>query len=183
MKIHSSHSKRELCEICEVFDLNIEDYKDMIKKDLAPSIIYKLTTIDDIKADNKFYYIENKKELLEYLTTPNQSKQLTIKEKDKIMIDSKKIIQYCNNGYWLVGSAFEDWDMLLETAKTVSKYCDIPTARRAITLFNTDPKVDESIEPIISPRVKKLIDRKINMKKALGPKYELRRGKFLISFT
>ena len=108
MKIHSSHSKRELCEICEVFDLNIEGYKDMIKKELAPSIIYKLTTIDDIKSDDKFYYIENKKELLEYLTTPNQSKQLTIKEKDKIMIDSKKIIQYCNNGYWLVGSAFED---------------------------------------------------------------------------
>jgi len=183
MKIHSSHSKRELCEICEVFDLNIKDYKDMIKKELAPSIIYKLTTIDDIKPDDKFYYIENKKELLEYLTTPNQSKQLTIKEKDKIMIDSKKIIQYCNNGYWLVGSAFEDWDTLLETAKQVSKFCDIPTARRAITLFNTDPKVDETIEPIISPRVKKLIDRKINMKKALGPKYELRRGKFVIDFS
>ena len=30
-KIHSSHSKRELYEVIEVFELRIDNYKDMMK--------------------------------------------------------------------------------------------------------------------------------------------------------
>ena len=86
MKIHVSHSRKELVEICEVFDLDIPKYKELLKKDLCVAILYKLSTIDNIISDNEFYYIENKKELIEYLTIPNQSKNLTIKEKDKIML-------------------------------------------------------------------------------------------------
>jgi hypothetical protein len=187
MKIHVSHSKRELCEICEVFDLQIPKYKELLKKELAPAILYKLSTIDDIKPDNDFYFIDNKKELLEYLTTPNQSKNLTIKEKDVIMNNAKKIIAYVNNGYWLMSSEFDDWDDLLEVANNVAKYCDIPTCRRAITLLNDDLKMDNKIEMIISPKVKKQLQKKKEQKNELKCQFRIRHappGKpFIVEFN
>jgi len=182
MKIHVSHSKKELCEICEVFDLQIPNYKELLKKELAPAILYKLSTIDDIPADNDFYYIDNKQELIEYLTTPNQSKNLTIKEKDKIMLLAKKIIAYVNNGYWLTTSDFDDWDTLLDKAKIVARYGDIPTCRRAIALLNEDLKMDKKIEIIISPRVKKQLDKKEALKKQLAGKFQVKKGRFIIHF-
>ena len=152
MKIHVSHSKKELCEICEVFDLDIPKYKELLKKELCPAILYKLTTIDEIPSDNAFYYIDNKEELIEYLTTPNQSKNLTIKEKDKIMLVAKKIIAYVNNGYWLSCSDFDD----------------------------------KKIELVISPRVRKLLDKKIALKQQLNTKFTIKHappGKpFIVTF-
>jgi|TARA_R110001592_G_scaffold334285_1_gene618562 hypothetical protein len=186
MKIHVSHSKKELCEICEVFDLDIPKYKELLKKELCPAILYKLTTIDEIPSDNAFYYIDNKEELIEYLTTPNQSKNLTIKEKDKIMLVAKKIIAYVNNGYWLSCSDFDDWDILMEKAKEVASYGDIPTCRRAITLLNNDLKMDKKIELVISPRVRKLLDKKIALKQQLNTKFIIKHappGKpFIVTF-
>ena len=176
MKIHVSHSRKELVEICEVFDLDIPKYKELLKKDLCVAILYKLSTIDNIISDNQFYYIENKKELIEYLTIPNQSKNLTIKEKDKIMLIAKKIIAYVNNGYWLSCSDFDDWDVLMKNATLVASYGDIPTCLRAITLLNNDLKIDKKIEIIVSPRVRKLRDKKIALKKELNTKFSIRRA-------
>jgi len=182
MKIHVSHSRKELLELCEVFELDIPNYKELLKKDLCQAILYKLSTIDDIKPDNDFYYIENKQELIEYLTTPNQSKNLTIKEKDKIMLIAKKIIAYVNNGYWLTTSEFDDWDNLMKKANEVARYGDIPTCRRAITLLNEDLKMDKKIEIILSPRVKKQIEKKEALKKKLAGHFQVKKGKFIITF-
>lgn len=182
MKIHPSHSKKALIEICEVFELDITDYKELFKKDLANAIMYKLTTIDNIPADNDFYFIDNKEELIEYLTTANQSKNLTIKEKEELMINAKKIIAYVNNGYWLSCSDFDDWDSLLVVAKGVAKYGDIPTCRRAITLLNEDLRMDKKIEIILSPKVKKQLEKKEQLKRELGNKFQVKHGKFLVTF-
>ena len=103
-------------------------------------------------------------------------KNLTIKEKDNIMLIAKKIIAYVNNGYWLSCSDFDDWDVLMENATLVASYGDIPTCLRAITLLNNDLKMDKKIEIIVSPRVRKLRDKKIALKKELNTKFSIRRA-------
>jgi len=64
-KIHSSHSKRELYEVIEVFELRIDNYKDMMKVELCRAILYELSKVDQIKCDNDIFYLESKKELLD----------------------------------------------------------------------------------------------------------------------
>jgi hypothetical protein len=96
-KIHSSHSKKELQEVVEIFDLNIANYKNMNKKDISYSLMYELSKIDDIKEDNDYFFIKNKEELMEYLINPDSSKTLTIKEKNEVMEISKYIMIYVKN--------------------------------------------------------------------------------------
>ena len=40
-RIHSSHSRKELCHIIEVFDLPIANYREMNKKEISKSIMYE----------------------------------------------------------------------------------------------------------------------------------------------
>ena len=64
-KIHTSHSKSELCEICEIFNINIADHKKINKTNLAKQLLYQLSIIDEIKEDNDYYFVKNKKELMD----------------------------------------------------------------------------------------------------------------------
>ena len=75
-KIDKSHSKKTLCEIIEIFNLKIADYKNMNKKELSKTILYELSKIEKIKEDNEYYFIQDKSELMEYLTQPDPSKSL-----------------------------------------------------------------------------------------------------------
>ena len=56
--IHQSHSRKELSEITEIFNLNVTNYKKLNKKDLAKSLLYQLSTIDKIKEDNDYYFVK-----------------------------------------------------------------------------------------------------------------------------
>tara|TARA_R110000764_G_scaffold67909_1_gene141007 strand:- start:260 stop:814 length:555 start_codon:yes stop_codon:yes gene_type:complete len=168
-KIHSSHSKRELYEIIEVFDLRIDGYRDAMKMELCRSILYEISKVDEIKCDYDIFYIENKKELLDYLSNPNQSKVLTIKQKVEVMNIAKRIIAYCKNGFYL-SSYYLDWEDIHGDALYISRYCDIPSCRRAINLFNTDYKLDKKIVPIITPKIKRIIDKQQMLKSDLVPK-------------
>ena len=169
MKIHSSHSKKELYEVIEVFKLQIHDYRDKMKSELCKDILYELSKVDDIKSDSDVFYIESKKELLDYLRNPNQSKVLTIKQKNDVMVIAKRIISYCKNGFFLSAHYYE-WDDLYKDALYISRYCDIPSCRRAINLFNGDYKLDKKITPIISPKVKRTLDKQRLLKSELVPK-------------
>lgn len=168
-KIHSSHSKRELYEIIEVFDLRIDGFKDMMKIELCRSILYEISKVDEIKCDHDIFYIENKKELLDYLSNPNQSKVLTIKQKMEVMEIAKRIISYCKNGYYLC-AYYLDWEDIHKDALYISRYCDIPSCRRAINLFNGDYKLEKKITPIITPKVKRTLDKQKLLKAELVPK-------------
>lgn len=168
-KIHSSHSKRELYEIIEVFELRIDNYKDMMKVELCRSILYELSKVDQIKCDNDIFYLESKKELLDYLSNPNQSKVLTIKQKSDVMDIAKRIISYAKNGFYL-SSYYLDWEEIHKDALYISRYCDIPSCRRAINLFNGDYKLDKKIIPVITPKVKRSLDKQQKLKVQLVPK-------------
>lgn len=180
--IHPTHSKKELCEIIEIFDLNVAEYKKQNKKQLSKSILYQLSIIEEIKEDDNFYFVKDKKELIDYLINPDASKVLTVKEKAEVMELAKYIIMYCKNGYYLSLSPFIDYDDMIDKAKHISNYGDIPSVRKAIDLINTDCKLKNKLSVIMSSRCKKQLERKkrINQKYVGGLNVEY--GVFTINF-
>tara|TARA_R110001606_G_scaffold95055_1_gene210564 strand:+ start:115 stop:669 length:555 start_codon:yes stop_codon:yes gene_type:complete len=182
-KIHTSHSKSELCEICEIFNINIADHKKINKTNLAKQLLYQLSIIDEIKEDNDYYFVKNKKELMDYLVNPDSSKTLTVKQKEEVMELAKYIIMYCKNGFYLSHSPFLDYDDMIEKANHIAGYGDIPSVRKAIEGLNGDTKLTKKIEILMSSRCKKKMERK----KRLNSKYYggliVNKGKFIVSFN
>ena len=152
MNIHPSHSRKDLIEICEVFNIEIEDLYDQPKISLS--------------------------NLLE----PNQSKNVTIATKEKVMKDSRRIIAYCKSAYNLFPH-FKTKDEVYECAKIVAEHCDISTCRRAIKLLNEDRSMPSKIEPIISNRMRKQLERKELVKKTTRGQFRSRQGSFRLDFN
>lgn len=185
-KIHSSHSKKELQEIVEVFDLNIANYINMNKKDISYHLMYELSKIENVKEDDEYFFIKNKEELMQYLVNPDSSKTLTIKEKNSVMEISKYVIMYCKNDYYLSHSPFIDWDDLYDKVVYIADYGDIPSVRKAIDGFNKDPKIvdmNKKIEYIMSSRCKKKLERKKRLIQKQKNSLKIRTGKFLVDFS
>lgn len=181
--IHTSHSKKELCEIINIFELNVVEYLKLNKKQLIKQLLYQLSVIDEIKEDNNYYFVKNKKELMDYLINPDCSKVLTVKEKDEVMELSKYIIMYCKNNYFLSHSPFLDWDEMISKAKYISGFGDIPSVRRAIELLNKDPKLrDNKIDIMMSSKCKKQLERKKRQKSKFCGGLQVKKGPFTISF-
>lgn len=182
-KIHTSHSKSELCEICEIFVINIVDIKKLNKTAISKQLLYQLSIIQEIKEDNDYYFIKNKKELIEYLINPDSSKTLTVREKEEVMELSKYIIIYCSNGFYLSHSPFLDFDDLVKKAKYIAGYGDIPSVRKAIEGLNQDPKLKKKIDIIMSERMKKKMERKQRMNSKYYGGLIIKTGKFKLDFS
>tara|TARA_R110000787_G_scaffold2040_4_gene8370 strand:+ start:1663 stop:2214 length:552 start_codon:yes stop_codon:yes gene_type:complete len=182
MKIHTSHSRKELVQVIEQFNIDIPNKLDLPKKEIQVLLINKLFEIDKIIEEDEYFFVKTKDELIEYLSKPNQSKQLTIKEKDNVMLTAKKIIGYCKNSYFLTPYNYESFDDLLVEANYIAKFGDIPSCRRAINMLNQDPKLDHKIDIILSKRVKKDIEKKQLVKEASVPKACVKFGKFVVTF-
>ena len=162
MEIHSSHSKKELVDIASVFALGIPDIVDLNKSELTKEMVFVLEALDEIPPDETYFFIKDKKELLDYLKNPNQSKLLTIKEKTEVMNTAKNLILYCRSNYFLARSGYYDFQQLYESALKIAKYGDIPSVRRALTMLEQDPKMSgfTKIEPVISKKTQKALKDK-----------------------
>ena len=143
-----------MVQVIEQFNIDIPNKLDLPKKEIQVLLINKLFEIDKIIEEDEYFFVKTKDELIEYLSKPNQSKQLTIKEKDNVMLTAKKIIGYCKNSYFLTPYNYESFDDLLVEANYIAKFGDIPSCRRAINMLNQDPKLDHKIDIILSKRVK-----------------------------
>lgn len=182
MKIHTSHSKKELLEIVSSFDLNVENKYDLNKSELVISINKAISLKDEIPADDEYFFVENKKELIEYLESPNQSKVLTIKEKNALMLIAKKVIIYCRNGHYLASSGYDSYDDLWFDVKYLEKYGDVPSSRRAVNLMNDDPKRYEKLVPIISKRILKKMEKSNELKRLQQRSLTIKNEKIFLSF-
>ena len=183
MKIHSSHSKKELVEVVNSFKLDIPDFLDVNKKELINKIKEALDNLDEIEPEDEYFFVDTKEELVEYLERHNPSKILTIKEKDKVMLVAKQIIQYCRNGYYIAYTEYQEYNEIFSDAEICEKYGDIPSCRRAIDLINLDPKLlphFRKLNPVISQRVNKKIDNMKKIKKVNGMR--LNKGEFILYF-
>ena len=179
--IHNSHSRKDLLELSDIFSIRIEDKFDLSKKDLAETFWKSLLKMRTIVPDDQYYFLENKNELKEYLSSPHQTKSLTIMDKQEIIKYSRYIIHYCNHGFSLFPH-FKDIQELIQIATYISNYGDIATCRRALKLLKSDKKISPIIYPKISKRIQKEIEEKDKLKKQIQNKLRVRKEKVLVTF-
>ena len=179
--IHPSHSRRDLIEVCEVFNIEIEDLYDQLKISLVYLLEQELDKIEEIEPEYEYYFVNNVEELKRYLQNPNQTKNITVATKEKIIKDSRRLISYCQSGFQLYPH-FNTTEEVYETGKIVADHCDISTCRRAIKLLNEDRSMPSMIEPIISNRVRKQLERKELVKKHTQGQFRTHKGCFKVSF-
>tara|TARA_R110000803_G_scaffold52472_3_gene108040 strand:+ start:2661 stop:3206 length:546 start_codon:yes stop_codon:yes gene_type:complete len=180
--IHPSHSRKDLIEIYEVFNIEIEDLYDLPKISLMTTLEQEIEKIDYIEPERDYYFVENIDELKRYLQSPNQTKNITIATKEKAIKDSRRIISYCQSGYEIFPH-FTSKEEIFMSALVVAEHSDISTCRRAIKLLNEDRSMPRKITPIISNRVMKQIERKDNVKKKTKGQFRTRKGSFNIDFN
>jgi len=181
MKIHNTHSRKELFDIITIFQLPIPNKNDFNKAQIQMRIIECLDYFDKINPETEYFFIETKEELVSYLENPNPNKVLTIKEKDDVMMRAKKIINYSRNNYFLMPSSYMSFDNVYNDAVKISQYGGIPSVRKAIELLNKDPKLAYQIELKIPKRVENQIKKKKTLKQSSIPLY-IKRGQFTITF-
>ena len=181
LKIHNTHSRKELFDIISIFQLPIPNKNDFNKAQIQMRIIECLDYFENINPETEYFFIDTKEELIDYLACPNPNKILTIKEKDDVMSRAKKIINYSRNNYFLMPSSYMSFDAVYNDAVKISKYGAIPSVRKAIDLLNKDTKLAYPIELKIPKRVKNQIKKKKTLKQSNIPLY-IKRGKFEITF-
>jgi hypothetical protein len=181
--IHPTHSKKDLITLCEVFNIEIDDdMYDMRKCHLVEKLEAELELIDYIEPEEDYYFVSGIDELREYLKNPNPSKVLTTTHRERMIETSRNIIQYCRLGFNLEISCFESVDDLIRNATMVSNHGDISTCRRALYLLRRDPKIRPSIEPVLSQRMKKQLERREAQRQASLGVMKVSHGKFSVGF-
>lgn len=164
MQIHESYSKKDLVKI--------------IKQKKIPNdvIDLKLTRYEIVKL---LYNVWNQYDL-SFLEEENKNKPLSIKEKNEIIIKAQQIISLHKNGFNFDKSQFNNNEEVIDEIKNISKYGDISSVRRAIKFVNEHYNL--SFKPILSFEVKTRLNKKETIKKNSIQTYQLKKGKFLITF-
>ncbi len=179
--IHKSHSKNELVKIIDIFKIDIVNPKKYRKVDLADLLSDKLKLIEDIEP-NEDMCLYNITDLKYYLTTINPKKRLTIKEKNNVILICKKIKHFCNNGFLLSVSDYNDYQDIFNDAEYICNYGDIPSVRKCIKKLNTCDYCLNKYNPIISDIVKKELEQKQKLKTTNQYKCEIKHGLFTLYF-
>tara|TARA_R110000765_G_scaffold351026_1_gene441017 strand:+ start:990 stop:1538 length:549 start_codon:yes stop_codon:yes gene_type:complete len=181
--INKTFSKGDLLEIISTFGIDIPNANNLDKLRLSIILWSELGNITEIPEDNEIYMIKDLSELKTYLQNHNPDKVLSVKQKQKIMRFCKEIIVYCNNGYHLDCSIFNSYEELYIPTRDISIHGDIPSVRRAIGLLNKDPNLLDKIEPVISNKMKKQLEKKKNRKVKTYYGLISKKGSFLLNFN
>ena len=180
--INKSFSKGDMIEIIRTFNIDIPNFASMDKTSLSMKLWAELCSLESIPIDNDIFDIKNIEELKHYLMNKNPNKTLSVKDKSKLMKFCKEVINYCNNGYEFERSIFNDFFEIEIQMKDIAVHGDIPSVRRAIKLFNEDPKLKEKIQPVISNKVKKELNNKKQGKKKNTYCFTRKTGLFIVTF-
>jgi hypothetical protein len=182
--IHASHSKKDLIEIVELFELyGIDDYRDMNKGELQTAVWDYVKNIGYIKPDNQYFFVDDAKTLLKYLNTKSPRQLLTSQQLEHITNICKNLIFYSKQcSHQLSASNYIDIDEVIEDAIEISKNGDLPIVRRALRLLNEDLKIEVHIEPVITKRTRKKIARQEQFKIGTISKLHVKQGLVKVEF-
>ena len=180
--INKTFSKGDMIEVIRAFNIDIPNFASVDKSTLAMKLWAELCSIDSIQPETEIFNISDIEELKLYMINKNPNKLLSVKEKNKLMKFCKEVIVYCNNGYNIDMSVFNDFTEIEIQIRDICKYGDIPSVRRAIRLFNKDPKLNEKITPIISNRIKREMEIKKKNKVKTYYGIIIKSGSFEINF-
>ncbi len=184
MVIHKSHTKKDLIEIIEVYDIkDIDNYRDLNKDTLSTFLDLHLRTINTIEPKLDYFDVEDLDELRSYLKNPSPKQMLSIKEKDIVIDKAKHIVFFCRvAGYCLGATTYQEKQEVLEDAIYIRKYGDISTIRRALKLLSNWSELDEPITPVITYRCQQRLDRKKRIKTNGLAKMTKSQGNYVLSF-
>ena len=184
MDIHHTHSKKDLIEIIECFELTeIEDARDMPKDELREEISDYIDGMIYLKPNTDNFFINTVDELKSYLKEPTPKQLLTNAEMEKVSVITKNIIFYCREcSFCLAASNFVEMDELIEDAIYISRYGDLPAVRRALKLLNCDEKMCAPIEPVMTKRMRVKLKRLDELKKMNVGRLKVSRGSITVSF-
>ncbi len=181
--INKTFTKKDLIEIIETYQIDIDDPSSLSKKELQRDLLEYLS-------DNEINYSENtnqleclsSEELLNYLENEKPNTDLNYREKGEMISLSKKIIHYCRNGFSIAFSEFNDIDEIYSKGLEIANHGDIPTCRRAIKELNKDTKIRNKIEIIISDKIQKELEQKKIDKNSLNNNFKFERKYIKITF-
>lgn len=105
---------------------------------------------------------------------------LSVKKKNEVILNSKKIISFCRNGYNINKSLFNDVEEIFTLIDDIKQYGDISSVRRAINLINL--KYKNNIECIISSEIKEDLEIKQKIKEFSVPSIQIKKGNFRLEF-
>ena len=159
MNIHETFGKKDLVKVIIENDIDIDI--SLNKKQL----INELLKLDDIPV---------------ILKEVNKNKALSIKDKNDIILRSKKIISFCKNGNNFHRSFFNNKEEIIEEIEQLIKYGDISSVRRATKLINE--AYNWKYVCTISPEIKTFLDTKKEIKKLGTPNLQIKWGTFKVDF-
>jgi|TARA_R100000479_G_C6320006_1_gene177347 hypothetical protein len=181
--IDKSWTKKDLLEVIKVYQIDIEDPKELPKKKLSEELYFQLINTDEIFDWNCLYQDVNRwSDLVDLLEKPKANTDLDYRQKQEMIHDAKVVLNYCRNGYLLTNTSFKDFDELYLLALKVSQHGDISTCRRAIAEFNKDKKLRNKIEPKISQKMQNILEQKKINKQELIPKLVIRKEPIRLTF-
>jgi len=185
MNIHNSHTKDSLIKIIKVLELDIK-YSNLVKEDLKENLIAFCHTYEEhIRLKKNPYNFKIIKNLIDYLESPNDKKRimLSMKEKEKLIDYSRKVISFVNNGSDYDISVFDDKDELHYTIIFICKFGGtISTCRRAIKIINDTLPPNKHYEMYLDDETKDELNKKELKKYLSQPKFHSKDKKVLISF-
>jgi hypothetical protein len=172
-KIHKSHSRNDLLEIIDIFDLDINDYELLSKDGIRDNIIIALHSVSEV-APNCKYPIKDLDSLCDFLENTSPRKSISPEDKLDIMKRVKRIIhfvQLCSCD--LHASHYKTLKEVRKDVLYIRKFGDFPSVRRAVRLYN-EARLGYKIYPIISLKIKRrlAIQEEIKQIKAPGLKCE-----------
>jgi len=144
-------------------------------------LVDKIKTMDSI-IPNEDYPFLNIIELKHHLIQINPKKRLTIKQKNDIVMITKKIKQYCRNNYNLEISQYNCINELENDIEYISQYGEIPSVRMAIRELNQNPQKTKQYTVYIPPIIKRELDRKDKLKYKVSLPIKVQKGLFIIQF-
>lgn len=180
--INKTHSKRDLIKINTTFECGITNPNRFRKCELSKLLYEKIWQLDYIEPNEEFCFA-NLIDLKYYLMNINPKKLLTIKQKNELILDCKKIKHYTLNNYDLSLTTFKDMKELYDLAQKCSMFGDIPSVRKMCRDLNKDPYKLFDLIPNISKPVIKELELKSKLKTKGIKCLTIKHGTFTLSFS
>jgi len=180
-KIDKSFTKKDLLELIELYDMDIDDSFNLPKSNLQNEIISFLK-YNEISQQDEYPQILTSEDLISYLEVMKPNTGLNYKEKQEMIHTAKKLIHYCRASYCLSLTDYQSIDEIYEDGLKIAKHCDIPTCRRAVNELNNDNKIRNKLDLKISNKVKESLEKKAQQKQELTPTFKLIHGHHHIIF-
>ena len=174
MIIHKSHSKKEIIKIFRSIEVCIDP--SCTKREICENFNHYESYAkynDDI---------QNLSELIQILKSQSNKRRISVETKKEIMLNCKKVINFCNNHHIYNASTFNNPLDLYNAVLFIHPYGDIPSVRRACQLYNNSPMQINHINPIISKETIELLEERKEMKKIRHLPFSHKKGNFIVLF-